>query len=51
MTENKKLSAYNEKAKKASQLFRDIRAGKYKNHPPRAITVKIIKAGGEISGD
>lgn len=50
-TYNEKLSTYNEKAKKASKLFRDIRAGKYKNHPPRAMAVKIIKAGGELSGD
>lgn len=51
MTKNEKLNTYEEKAKKASKLFRDIRAGKYKRKAPRAMSVKVLKTGAGYSTD
>lgn len=44
MTKSEKLKAYEEKAKKANELFRDIRSGKFRKKPPRERTTKIMRA-------
>lgn len=42
MEKIEKLKAYEEKAKKASELFRDIRSGKYRREAIRNPRIRLV---------